>query len=472
MRNHSGIGGNQAYSETKSDKSSKPSFFTIFASLSFNTVLFLGWNGVIFRENFQKFLPSNLSQLTSEGKNNSANLQIMQSNIWLNLGNKSAEAADSNQFKGGDLPGRDGAVYSPELTTVESHQLLSSDNEPTNLNRPYPQTVSNIQAASTLSLPLAEPADITSEFGWRTHPIFGNLNFHNGIDFAAVEGTPVLAVDSGQVAIADWNGGYGLMVVLEHDSGTSETLYAHLSQILVEPGEMVQVGQVIGLVGSTGYSTGPHLHFEYRELTSEGWILVNPSSVLDNPMTGFNFAQEAEVTETILVANSEPTLVSPLVSDRASELAVKNHPVAKINVSSVNAASNASSQKSETSLSATPEFDRWVTELTQEFTNLKPKTLTSSNDYPETACAEKLEGTVAIGAFVNAWGQIIRNPKVLQSSQHQILNQAALNYIQNFNLPETGQPTAYQYVFQFKYDQKICDSATRIARANRQVSPQ
>ncbi len=459
MRNDSGIGVRQGYSVTNSDKSRKPSLFTFFASVSLNTVLFLGWNGVILSENFPKILPSNLSQLTAQGKNNSANLQVIQSNIWLNLGNKSAEAADSNQVKGGDLPGRGGAVSSPELTTVESNRLLSSEKANTDLNRSYPQTISNIQPAFTLSLPLAEPAEITSEFGWRTHPIFGNLNFHQGIDFAAVEGTPVLAVHSGQVAIADWNGGYGLTVVLEHDSGSSETLYAHLSQILVQPGEIVQVGQVIGLVGSTGYSTGPHLHFEYRELTDRGWISVDPSSLLDNPTTGFNFAQEAEVTETILVANSEPTLVSKLVSDRASELAAKNDPVAKINVSSV----NASSQKSETSLPATAEFDLWVTELKQEFTNLKPKTLTSSNDYPETACAEKLEGTVVIGAFVNAWGQIIRTPKVLQPSQQQILNQAALNYIQNFNLPETGQPTAYQYVFQFKYDQKMC---------NRQVNPQ
>lgn len=455
MTNHSGIGGNQAYSGTNSDKSRQPSLFTIFASLSLNTMILLGWSGKIFRVNFQDFLPINLSQLTSEGKNNSANLQGIHSSIWLNLGNKSAEAADSNQFQGGDLTGRDGALSFQALSTVESDQFLSSDNEKNNLNPSYPQTFSNIKPAFTL--PLAEPAEITSEFGWRTHPIFGNLNFHNGIDFAAVEGTPVLAVDSGQVAIADWNGGYGLMVVLEHDSGSSETLYAHLSEILVEPGEMVQVGQVIGLVGSTGYSTGPHLHFEYRELTDRGWISVDPSSLLDNPMTGFNFAQQAEVTETVLVANSEPTLVSPLVSDlvgdRDPELAVKNHPLATINVSSV----NTSSQKSDTSLPANPEFDRWVTELKQEFTNLQPKTLSSSSDYPETACAEKLEGTVVIGAFVNAWGQIIRNPKVLQSSQHQILNQAALNYIQSFNLPETGQPTAYQYVFQFKYDQKICD---------------
>jgi murein DD-endopeptidase MepM/ murein hydrolase activator NlpD len=129
--------------------------------------------------------------------------------------------------------------------------------------------------------PLAIPAPITSLFGWRTHPISGDRRFHSGIDFGAPMGTPVLAAYAGQVAIADWLGGYGLTVVLEHAQGSAETLYGHLSELFVKEGEEVKQGDVIGLVGSTGNSTGPHLHFELRELTREGWVALDPGTQLE-----------------------------------------------------------------------------------------------------------------------------------------------------------------------------------------------
>ncbi len=132
--------------------------------------------------------------------------------------------------------------------------------------------------------PLAIPAPITSLFGWRIHPITGDRRFHNGIDFGAPMGTPVLAAYAGQVAIADWLGGYGLTVVLDHAQGTAETLYAHLSELFVKEGEEVKQGDVIGLVGSTGNSTGPHLHFELRELTREGWVALDPGTQLEYAM--------------------------------------------------------------------------------------------------------------------------------------------------------------------------------------------
>jgi murein DD-endopeptidase MepM/ murein hydrolase activator NlpD len=132
--------------------------------------------------------------------------------------------------------------------------------------------------------PLAIPAPITSLFGWRTHPITGDRRFHNGIDFGAPMGTPVLAAYAGQVAIADWLGGYGLTVVLDHAQGSAETLYAHLSELFVKEGEEVKQGDVIGLVGSTGNSTGPHLHFELRELTREGWVALDPGTQLEYAM--------------------------------------------------------------------------------------------------------------------------------------------------------------------------------------------
>ena len=102
---------------------------------------------------------------------------------------------------------------------------------------------------------------------------------------------------------ADYAGGYGLMVVLNHKvEGTElESRYAHLSDILVEPGTKVRKGDVIGLVGSTGNSTGPHLHFEMLQNTADGWVLINPDSLvqnslanlvraLNNPMQAMNFS--------------------------------------------------------------------------------------------------------------------------------------------------------------------------------------
>ncbi|NQT66954.1 MAG: peptidoglycan DD-metalloendopeptidase family protein [Actinobacteria bacterium] len=104
---------------------------------------------------------------------------------------------------------------------------------------------------------------IISGFGNRYHPIFGYIRFHSGIDIVASYGTPVKAADGGQVVQAGYFGGYGNSVMLYHGGGFA-TWYAHLSSINVSMGQFVQRGQVIGLIGSTGWTTGPHLHFEVR----------------------------------------------------------------------------------------------------------------------------------------------------------------------------------------------------------------
>ncbi len=160
----------------------------------------------------------------------------------------------------------------------------------------------NLQAAQQFIFPLAIPSPITSLFGFRIHPISGDRRFHAGTDIGAAQGTPVLAAQAGTVVSADYAGGYGLMVVLDHKvEGTElQSRYAHLSDILVEPGKSVKKGDVIGLVGSTGNSTGPHLHFEMAQNTADGWVLVNPDGLLqdslvklvkalNSPMQAMNF---------------------------------------------------------------------------------------------------------------------------------------------------------------------------------------
>ncbi len=106
-------------------------------------------------------------------------------------------------------------------------------------------------------------ARVTSEFGWRVHPIFGTKRLHSGIDLGAGSGTPIAAAAGGTVIFAGVKGGYGNTVVISHGNGVS-TLYAHQSKIGVSNGQQVGRGEIVGYVGSTGNSTGPHLHLEVR----------------------------------------------------------------------------------------------------------------------------------------------------------------------------------------------------------------
>lgn len=104
---------------------------------------------------------------------------------------------------------------------------------------------------------------LTSGFGNRHHPIFGGGRMHTGIDLAAPNGTPIYAADGGEVIQCSYSGGYGYSILIYHGGGFA-TFYAHLSGFAVSQGQMVKRGQLIGYVGSTGWTTGPHLHFEVR----------------------------------------------------------------------------------------------------------------------------------------------------------------------------------------------------------------
>jgi murein DD-endopeptidase MepM/ murein hydrolase activator NlpD len=115
---------------------------------------------------------------------------------------------------------------------------------------------------------------VTSYFGYRFHPILHFTRFHAGIDIGASWGSPVVAAADGEVAAAGWAGGYGREVQIAHGGGVV-SLYGHMSEIVASPGSFVHAGQVIGYVGSSGLSTGPHVHFEVRV----GGRPVNPLAV-------------------------------------------------------------------------------------------------------------------------------------------------------------------------------------------------
>jgi murein DD-endopeptidase MepM/ murein hydrolase activator NlpD len=117
---------------------------------------------------------------------------------------------------------------------------------------------------------------VSSGFGTRSDPLRGRPAEHRGVDLPGTMGTPVRAAAAGIVRVAGRRGGYGELIELAHADGT-ETRYAHLSHILVRPGDVVEQGQVIGRMGSTGRSTGSHLHFEYRI----GGTPVDPLRYLD-----------------------------------------------------------------------------------------------------------------------------------------------------------------------------------------------
>lgn len=118
-----------------------------------------------------------------------------------------------------------------------------------------------VQGTGQLGWPVS--GEITSPYGYRVHPIFGTTIYHSGIDIGVDEGTPVHAADGGVVVWSGWMGGYGYAVVIDHGNGLS-TLYGHNSELAVDEGQSVAKGQVISYAGSTGNSTGPHVHFEVR----------------------------------------------------------------------------------------------------------------------------------------------------------------------------------------------------------------
>ncbi|MDT0574599.1 M23 family metallopeptidase [Croceicoccus sp. F390] len=127
-----------------------------------------------------------------------------------------------------------------------------------------PQVAGTMQAAVSIPSRLpVENARFSSSFGSRVHPVTGQRKNHHGLDMAAPTGTPIYATADGTVEMAKWYGGYGNYVQIGH-GGATQTRYGHMSEYSVSAGQQVKKGDLIGFVGSTGRSTGPHLHYEVR----------------------------------------------------------------------------------------------------------------------------------------------------------------------------------------------------------------
>lgn len=148
-----------------------------------------------------------------------------------------------------------------------------------------------VRGISVPSRTPVEGARMTSGFGLRAHPVLGGLRRHEGIDLAAPTGTPVYATADGVVGHADWYSSYGLFISINHGA-SMETRYGHLSRLAVTAGDNVKKGELIGYVGSTGRSTGPHLHYEVR---IEG-IAVNPIPYMEEDEAMLAYARHARLS--------------------------------------------------------------------------------------------------------------------------------------------------------------------------------
>jgi murein DD-endopeptidase MepM/ murein hydrolase activator NlpD len=182
---------------------------------------------------------------------------------------------DNNLLKHNSSGGEGGP--GPEITvSVGANDSQGTANEPVNLDDRLKQLQSNLDIQSSIPTIWPKQGKINNEFGWRRSP-FGGRSYenHTGMDIDGEKGDIVIAPGDGVVIKAGWTGGYGNLIEIAHSNGLT-TRYGHLSKVEVGVGDVIQRGQLIGLVGSTGRSTGPHLHYEVR-INNEP---VNPRNYL------------------------------------------------------------------------------------------------------------------------------------------------------------------------------------------------
>jgi murein DD-endopeptidase MepM/ murein hydrolase activator NlpD len=185
--------------------------------------------------------------------------------LWLSLLSVGTKANSANILRQPPDPER-------RVSTEESFTPLT---EGVNLSAQEQQPVEDYTGFPGYPLPSVAP--IALNYGWHKDPDTEQAKFHSGIDLLADSGTPVLSVDAGVVAFAGERGNYGVLVVVNHQGGR-QTRYAHLASVSVSTGQNVKLGDRLGTVGSTGRPDidKPHLHFELRYNSSEGWVAQDP----------------------------------------------------------------------------------------------------------------------------------------------------------------------------------------------------
>ncbi|MFP4221368.1 MAG: M23 family metallopeptidase [Phormidium sp.] len=212
--------------------------------------------------------------------------------------------SDSSSDSSNNELGRGGPVSRPLraselLSDAETHVSQLTD-ELSDRIQPALEETLELEKAIPQGIPLKIPTQITSEFGKRQNPFGFNKEFHNGIDFAGTIGDPVIATASGTVTHAGWGVGYGKYVEVNHGNGYV-SVYAHLSEISVEWGDEVEPGDEVGLLGNTGRSTAPHLHYSIFEDNEA--IDPQPFLVRRSGLTRDWLPNESEAPVTAPVAN-------------------------------------------------------------------------------------------------------------------------------------------------------------------------
>ncbi len=198
------------------------------------------------------------------------NTELQKQTKYLELDKKQAELKNLNAKVSDYKTSRAKAESAIQQSKDQLKQLEKREDEMIALSKKLETQLTQLMdankkyAGGVMKWPTPGYTRVSSPYGMRIHPIYKVKKMHTGIDIDAPSGAKIIAANSGKVIMAGWNGGYGNCVIIDHGGGLA-TLYAHQSKILVKEGDTVEKGETIGKVGSTGLSTGPHLHFEVRK---------------------------------------------------------------------------------------------------------------------------------------------------------------------------------------------------------------